>query len=180
MYRRQSRAVVLSGCSGGGKSTVLEHPAAHGYRTVDEPGRRIVRQELRTGGHALPWEHADRFARACIDLARVDREDVVADRWTFFDRGLVDADTALRHHAGRSACSIEELQNYHARVFMTPPWPELYAADDERQLGLDEAVSEYGRLLRRYDELGYSITVLPKVSVAERAELILAELGLRG
>ncbi|MGI6796945.1 hypothetical protein [Gordonia cholesterolivorans] len=47
-------------------------------------------------------------------------------------------------------------------------------------MGLDEAVSEYGRLLRRYDELGYSVTVLPKVGVAERAELILAELGLRG
>jgi predicted ATPase len=36
------RFVVISGCSGGGKSTLLAELARRGYRTVEEPGRRIV------------------------------------------------------------------------------------------------------------------------------------------
>jgi predicted ATPase len=38
--------VVISGCSGGGKSTLLAELAQRGYGVVEEPGRRIVREEL--------------------------------------------------------------------------------------------------------------------------------------
>ena len=181
--QRPSRAVVLSGCSGGGKSTVLEDLASRGFATVDEPGRRIVRDELATGGLALPWVDATGFAHRCIDTARADLAHHERDQWVFFDRGLVDADTALRHYegghcTGSSACSIEELQSYHKRVFFTPPWPELYANDEERQLNFTDAVDESSRLLDAYERLGYSITVLPKVGVTERSDLILAELDL--
>jgi predicted ATPase len=36
-----NRWVVISGCSGGGKSALLSEFARRGYRTVDEPGLRI-------------------------------------------------------------------------------------------------------------------------------------------
>lgn len=185
--QQPSRAVVLSGCSGGGKSTVLEDLASRGFTTIDEPGRRIVRDELATDGRALPWVDATGFAHRCIDTARADLAHHDRDQWVFFDRGLVDADTALRHYGGghhsghdegSSACSIEELQSYHKRVFFTPPWPELYANDEERQLNFADAVDEYSRLLDAYERLGYSITVLPKVGVTGRSDLILAELHL--
>ncbi|NNG98153.1 AAA family ATPase [Gordonia araii NBRC 100433] len=175
---RPSRAVVLSGCSGGGKSTLLERLASRGFATVDEPGRRIVRHELDSGGQALPWLDAARFAQRCIDVARADLAGRDGSQWTFFDRGLVDADAALRHYAGASTCSIDELQSYHQQVFLTPPWPELYVGDEERQLEFAEAVDEYWRLLNAYEQLGYTVTVLPKVDIAERAFLILSALGL--
>lgn len=178
-----SRAVVLSGCSGGGKSTVLEALASRGFTTVEEPGRRIVRDELANGGRALPWVDAARFAHRCVETARADFAHHNRDDWVFFDRGLVDADTALCHYEGGhdespTACSIDELQSYHQRIFLTPPWPELYANDEERQLNFADAVDEYSRLLDAYARLGYSITVLPKVGVTERCDLILAELNL--
>jgi RNase adaptor protein for sRNA GlmZ degradation len=37
------RFVVISGCSGGGKSALLEELGRQGYPTVEEPGRRISR-----------------------------------------------------------------------------------------------------------------------------------------
>ena len=40
------RFVIISGCSGGGKSTLLAELARRGYRVVEEPGRRIVAEEL--------------------------------------------------------------------------------------------------------------------------------------
>jgi predicted ATPase len=39
------RFVILSGCSGGGKSTLLAEFGRRGHSIVEEPGRRIVKQE---------------------------------------------------------------------------------------------------------------------------------------
>ncbi|WP_409999599.1 AAA family ATPase [Rhizobium leguminosarum] len=50
-----NRSVLISGCSGGGKSTLLAELAARGHAVVEEPGRRIVKQELEGDGAALPW-----------------------------------------------------------------------------------------------------------------------------
>ena len=52
--RGVERFVILSGCSGGGKSTLLDELARRGHAVVAEPGRRIVAEQLREGGAALP------------------------------------------------------------------------------------------------------------------------------
>jgi predicted ATPase len=48
----------------------------------------------------------------------------------------------------------------------------------ERRHGWDEATAEYERLARAYPELGYRVVVLPKASVKERADAVLAELSV--
>jgi predicted ATPase len=62
--------VVISGCSGGGKSTLLAELGRRGHSIVEEPGRRIIKQELQDGGAALPWIDAAAFARRAIAMAR--------------------------------------------------------------------------------------------------------------
>jgi predicted ATPase len=62
-------------------------------------------------------------------------------------------------------------------VFLAPPWPEIYTLDQERRHDFAEAVAEYDRLIAVYPALGYDIHVLPKVSVSERADWILASLA---
>jgi predicted ATPase len=51
----ENRFVLISGCSGGGKSTLLAELSARGYPVVKEPGRRIIAGEFASGGSALPW-----------------------------------------------------------------------------------------------------------------------------
>lgn len=46
--------VIISGCSGGGKSTLLDELKQRGYPVVPEAGRRIVQEEMQAGGQALP------------------------------------------------------------------------------------------------------------------------------
>jgi predicted ATPase len=55
----------------------------------------------------------------------------------------------------------------------TPPWPEIYVTDSERRHGLNAGVAEYRRLLDVYPSLSYEVTILPKVSVHERADFVL-------
>lgn len=98
------RHVVLSGCSGGGKSTLLGELERRGFQNVPEPGRRIVEEELRGDGAALPWVDLAAFARRAIAVAAENRRRVAdAPGWIFFDRGLVDAAVALEHATGRPA-----------------------------------------------------------------------------
>ncbi len=94
----QNRFVLISGCSGAGKSTLLADLRARGYPVVEEPGRRIIAHELASGGKALPWVDAAAFLHRAIDVALKDMEMAKAHSgWVFFDRGLVDAASALRH-----------------------------------------------------------------------------------
>src|SRR5215475_11377696 len=99
------RFVVISGCSGGGKSALLEELRRSEYATIEEPGRRIVKEQLLVGGMALPWTDGVAFARRCIALALSDRRAArrLKGRWVFFDRGLIDASVALRHLTGEPA-----------------------------------------------------------------------------
>jgi predicted ATPase len=172
------RYVVLSGCSGGGKSTLLAEFQRRGYSAVPEPGRRIVEAELARSGGALPWVDMAAFARRAIELSFADRNAARAlPGWVFFDRGLVDAATALEHATGEATVEmLGRSHRYNQTVFLAPPWPEIYATDLQRQHGLGEAVAEYERLERVYSMLGYRVVVLPKVTVEARADVVLAEL----
>jgi predicted ATPase len=177
------RFVVISGCSGGGKSTLLAELGRRGYAVVAEPGRRIVQEELDRGGQALPWVNAAAFLHRAIDMALADREQARARAgWVFFDRGLVDAAAALQHVTGEPVLApLGHAHRYHRRVFLAPPWPEIYVTDPERRHGLDAAVAEHARLLEAYPSLGYEVVVLPKVAVPERAAFVLDVMaGMQG
>jgi predicted ATPase len=176
------RFVVISGCSGGGKSTLLAELARRGYGTVEEPGRRIVAHELRTGGRALPWIDLAAFARSAIALARKDRARAEGMKGLiFFDRSLIDAAAALAHATGEEpAQSLRSSERYRRTIFLAPPWPEIYVTDPERRHGFGEAIAEYERLREAYRDLGYDCVVLPKAAVAERADFILASLEEAG
>ena len=96
------RFVVISGCSSGGKSTLIAELGKRGYAVVDEPGRRIVKEELARGGSALPWVDAVAVAGRAMAIALADRAAASSlDGWVFFDRGLIDAAAALEHMAGK-------------------------------------------------------------------------------
>jgi predicted ATPase len=140
------RFVVISGCSGGGKSTLLAELGRRGRAVVEEPGRRVVKEELRGGGSALPWVNATAFALRAVALALADRERAGAlelDGWVFFDRGLIDAAAALQHLTGEPIlATLGDSHRYHRRVFLAPPWPEIYVTDHERRRGLDKALAE--------------------------------------
>ena len=67
---------------------------------------------------------------------------------------------------------------YHKLVFLTPPWPEIFVKDPERRHGFDEAAAEYSRLLKVYPALGYELIILPKTTVAKRADFMLDKLAM--
>lgn len=170
--------VTISGCSGGGKSTLLAELKARGHRVVVEPGRRIVVEETASGGLALPWVDLAAFFRRAVDMALADRVAAAGhEGWVFFDRGLVDAASALEALTGdptlRALCMEHR---YHQRMFMAPPWPEIYVTDADRRHSFAAGVSEYDRLMLAFPGLGYEVISLPKTTTTLRADFLLASL----
>jgi predicted ATPase len=170
--------VVISGCSGGGKSTLLGELRQRGHLTVLEPGRRVVEAEVSRGGSALPWTDMAAFARAALELAWSDLKAIPTPGSAFFDRGVIDAACALEHATGEP--KLEALVGrlpYRPLVFLAPPWRDIYVIDEARKHGFESAVAEYGRLEAAYSLLGFDTLILPKTPVEARADFIMEALG---
>jgi predicted ATPase len=171
--------VVISGCSGGGKSTLLEALQNRGYPVVQEPGREVVRQQMSIGSDALPWENLSKFLELTLSFAMRDfLKAVDLGSWTFFDRSIIDT----QHSEMRQPSCFQKaakIYRYHPVVFLLPPWQEIYREDGERQHTFTSAVEEFERLQHSYPQAGYTIKMVPKLPVDERADWILQELGKR-
>ena len=175
------RAVVITGCSGGGKSTLLAELARRGHRVFPEAGRQLVKELDWIGGDASPWTAPAKFAELLLSRALHQRILATQDEGlAFFDRSVVEPLSGLERlglpvpdHFRKAA----EVCRYDETVFVAPPWPELFQGDAERRHGFDEALAVYGPLTASFRRLGYRLVELPKASVSERADFVLGALG---
>ncbi|MBD8889977.1 AAA family ATPase [Roseibium litorale] len=180
-----NRLIVLSGCSGSGKSTLLAALSEAGCKVVPEAGRQIVREEEAIGGTGLPWVDPLRFVELAASRYAYHFNSLSPDTLpangqpVIFDRSLVDVVSYLAYrgletpaHLGR----MLEIYRYCPVVLMTPPWPEIYEDDGERQKDLSEALREYEALMEAYRGLGYQPLLIPKATVPERAAFVMETL----
>ena len=168
------RFVMISGCSGGGKSTLLTELARRGHAVIAEPGRRIIAEERAGDGRAFPWDNPAAFSRRAMAMSIADHQ--AARGQTFFDRGVVDAAVALRATCGESGDEAVARYRYHD-LFLAPPWPEIYEMDEDRRHSLDRALSDCERVERAWRDAGYDPVMLPRDTVAARADFVLATLA---
>ena len=166
--------ILISGCSGGGKSTLISEMAARGYPTVEEPGRRLVREGV------SPWDAPEEFLRRALEMALAEFQSAKPhDKPTLFDRGFLDAAAAMERMGSESGYVRDILltHRYDTTVYLTPPWPEIFVSDTERQHGLSQAREEYDHLKLFLPRHGYTAVDIPKLPVADRANWLEAELG---
>ena len=166
---------MISGFSGGGKSTLLSELAERGYVVVAEPGRRILAEERAGDGRALPWVDAAPFARRALAMSISDHAS--ANGLTFFDRGVVDAAVAIVAAGSARPDTILGSVRYD-RLFLAPPWPEIYVNDEDRRHSLEQALRDFSRVERSYKDAGYDPIMLPWDTVTARASFVLRHLGV--
>ncbi|MFK7824155.1 MAG: AAA family ATPase [Oligoflexales bacterium] len=169
---------VLSGCSGGGKSTLLSELAGYGYSIIPEPGREIVKEQTVISGPALPWKNLDKFLELALSryIFRFNSEPKNG-KPVFADRSIIDA--VLLNSAQPSYFQAAARKfRYNKTVFLVPPWPELFKADSERKHSYKDAVKEYDELVAKYKKYGYKTILVPKTNVKERASFILEHVNM--
>ena len=178
--KKSNQFIVLSGCSGGGKSSLLAELKRRGFVTYAEPGRDVVREQLETGGKALPWEDTERFIELTIARSLNNLRDAArSDRIAFFDRGIIDQMSAYPHRGLDIPLALRGLADqyrYRESVFMVPPWEEIFENDSERRHSFADAIAMYSANVTTYEEFGYRLVTVPKMSIAARAEFMIRHL----
>lgn len=164
---------LITGCSGAGKSALIEELARRGFEVVREPGRRLVAQGIE------PWRDLGRFLRMAEALAWNDLTDAATmDGPVFFDRGVLDAAAGLERISGEPMeARLGNARPYNPRVLFAGEWPEIFVNDEGRRHSMDAARREEDHLRRRLPELGYSLEDLPQTGIADRADFVLAWVG---
>jgi predicted ATPase len=182
MPNASNRFFVLTGGPGAGKTTLIEALARAGFATTVEAGRAIIRDQLDIGGPATHQANPALFAELMLafDLQSY-RKALEEAGPVFFDRGI----TELVGYLGMMGLpapahfrAAAERFRYNAKVFVAPPWPEIFANDGERKQSLGEAVRTHDAVVQTYVEFGYTIVPLPKATVEERLRFVLAETDL--
>ena len=170
------RYFVITGGPGSGKTTLIA--ALDGTHRMPESGRAVIQDELAAGGSALPWRDPLAFAEKMLerDLASWQAAHGL-DGPVIFDRGIPDIVGYLRlsgivapTHLMQAAAE----RRYNKRVFIAPPWREIFTQDAERKQNFAEAEATYQAMRETYTELGYELVDLPCASIEERAAFVRA------
>jgi predicted ATPase len=178
---QNDRFVVITGGPGSGKSSLIDALAEAGYGRTIEAGRAIIQQQLAIDGPALPHKDVSAFAEMMLAWElRSYHEAIGLPGIVFFDRGVPDVAGYLHLMQLPVPPHVEnavQRYRYNGRVFIAPPWPEIFTQDAERKQTFDEAVRTCEALARTYRSHGYQLVTLPQVSVAERARFVLGRIG---
>jgi predicted ATPase len=181
------RFVVVTGGPGSGKTTLIDALEAAGFDRTIEAGRAIIQDEVATGGGALPWANREAFAERMLEWERRSYAAAIARAAhggvIFFDRGVPDVIGYRRLIGLPIQAALEEAARtlrYHRRVFLAPPWPEIFHADAERRQDFAEAVRTCEAMRAVYAAYGYEVVELPKGTVEERVVFVLEEVEASG
>jgi predicted ATPase len=169
---------IVTGGPGSGKSALIQALRARGISTMPEAGRAIIQDQVAIGGDALPWSDRRAFAELMLSWEmRSYRAALSLSGPVIFDRGVPDVLGYLRwsglpvpSHVDRAA----QLFRYHPRVFIAPPWAEIFAPDSARKQSFEEAEATYEAMAATYIALAYELIPLPLGTVQERAQFVMA------
>lgn len=169
--------IIISGGPGGGKTTLIDALAMLGHGRTIEAGRFIIQAQAEIGGMGVHFGDQALFAELMLmHEIRNYHEAQAAPGLVFFDRGvpeLVGYLPMVGRPVPKHFRAAAELYQYNKRVFLTPPWEEIFANDAERKQDWAEAVRSYEHCAAVYRELGYETVDLPKVSVKDRVRFVL-------
>jgi len=174
--------VVITGGPGAGKTTMLGELERRGFNCVPEIARQIIQEQARSGGNALPWADTDRYCRLMLERSVASfQENHPAYTLTFCDRGIPDTLCAARLLGltwEREILAACRSYRYATRVFLAPPWREIYETDKERKQTYEEAVRTSVLLAQIYQDCGYEVVEIPRVSPARRVEFLLEQVAV--
>jgi predicted ATPase len=177
----RSNFYVVAGGPGSGKTALIDALRARGQLCVDECIRKIIRQQVKIDGYGLHWKDQTIFRELILSWS-IEAFESVSERVrpVFFDRGIPellgdgpsDRPAALKH-VQRAA----ELFRYNSKVFIAPPWEQIYCTDTERIEDFDHAIKAYRATVDIYLKCGYSLIELPCVPPEIRASFVMEQIS---
>ena len=172
--------IVITGGPGTGKTSVIGALEQKGNYCFHEISREVILEAQKRGIEQLFLKDPLLFSQKLLD-GRI-KQHIQAQKWNssrvFLDRGVPDVIAYLDYFRTDYPSEFEQAcEKYrYDKIFVLPPWQEIYTGDNERYESYEQAVSIHDQLSRTYERLGYSPIEVPEGSVAERTSFILQRL----
>jgi len=128
----------------------------------------------------LPWVDLHAFLWRAVEMAKADLTRTASSpNPVFYDRGLLDAAVGLRNSFGIPFHkTLGNRFPYSNRIFLAPPWRDIYARTADRQHSFEKATREFVRIRGAAEEMRLEIIELPRVDLQKRVRIVQSTLGL--
>lgn len=172
--------IVIIGGPGTGKTTIIDGLMEKGYCCYPEISREVTMEAKKQGIEQLFLEKPLLFSELLLEGRKKQYQNALNEPhdFVFLDRGIPDV-LAYMHYIGDSYPSFFDAacrEHQYTKIFILPPWEEIYISDDERYENYEQAKLIFEHLTETYQNYGYELIKVPKASVEERIGFILDSL----
>ena len=176
----KTRRVVITGGPGTGKTTILSLLEEKGFPTHREISREVIKQEMDRGSELLPWRDLPGFSDRVFQGQMTQYRQALEGQVNFYDRGIIDVIAYLKKDLLPHEALEDLIEHYPycPKVFLTPPWTEIYEQDSERREDLETMNAIHNSLMKTYSSYGYEVLEVPKKDASGRVEFVLEQLEL--
>ena len=173
----QKKIIVIIGGPGTGKSSIIKGLVTQGYCCYPEISREVTLEAQKRGIEQLFLEDPLLFSQMLLDgrIKQFNDAKNEPNQWVFIDRGIPDIVAYLDYigdeypHHFIAACN----ENVYSKIFILPPWEEIYESDSERYENFEQAQQIQEHLKQTYINYGYDLIEVPKDSIDNRVLFIL-------
>jgi predicted ATPase len=176
----QKKIIVIIGGPGTGKTTIIDGLVDKGHCCYPEISREVTLEAKKQGIEQLFLKKPLLFSELLLEGRKKQFQNATdeAHEVVFIDRGIPDV-LAYMHYIGDSypatfdnACR----EHKYSKIFLLPPWEEIYISDDARYENFEQAKLIYSHLVETYQNYGYELIEVPKDTMNNRILFILDEI----
>lgn len=173
----KTRRIVITGGPGTGKSSIIHKLEEKGELCFHEVSREVILEAKKEGIDQLFLEKPLLFSQKLLE-GRLDQfleAKNINSAHVFLDRGLPDVLAYMDYfNTDYPDLFHTTCKNYqYDKIFILPPWQEIYTSDNERYESFEEALKISSYLYSTYEKYGYEPIEVPKLAINERTEFIL-------
>lgn len=177
----EKEIIVIIGGPGTGKSSIIDRLTANGYCCYPEISRQVTLDAKKQGIEQLFLENPLLFSELLLEGRKKQFQNALEEphEIVFIDRGIPDV-LAYMNYIGDSYPDFFDLacQEYkYTKIFLLPPWKEIYTTDNERYENFEQAENINNHLVATYKKYGYELIEIPKDSVNNRILFILDKIS---
>jgi len=180
---QEKKLILLTGGPGTGKTTIIDRLMEMGYACFPEISREIISHAKKQGIEQLFLENPLLFSEMLLEGRKKQFLEAKAhdNHLIFLDRGLPDVLAYMHYIGDQYPTGFKKLcqEHIYTKVFIFPPWEEIYTSDAERYENYEQSKLIYDHLMETYKFFGYEVIEVPKICPENRILFILEEISVK-